>query len=160
MTPKRIIWHHSAINAKRYQFDEIDKYHKARGFPLSTLGYYVGYHYLVEYDGTIRQARTDQEIGAHDKGENVDSIGICLAGDFTAQLPTEAQSASVATLLREITTRHNIPITRVEPHRIDDDTSCPGTFLPDNWLILEYLKRQQKAAIKLFGYIGKKYNLL
>ena len=154
MKPQRIIWHHSAINAKRLQFDEIDRYHKTRDFPLSSLGFYVGYHYLVEYDGTVRQAREEDEIGAHDAGENLNSIGICLAGDFTAQLPTDAQSAAVATLVREIRSRWDIPVTRIEPHRLDDTTECPGAFLPDNWLIKTYLSKEKGWLFKIFYLIG------
>lgn len=154
MKPQRIIWHHSAINAKRLQFNEIDVYHKTRDFPRSSLGYYVGYHYLVEYDGTVRQARTEEEIGAHDTGENLNSIGICLAGDFTAQLPTEQQAAAVAALVREIRGRHSIPIARIEPHRWDDDTACPGAYLPDNWLVKTYLSREKGLLAKVFYLVG------
>jgi len=135
MKPQRIIWHHSAINAKRLQFDEIDRYHKTRDFPLSSLGFYVGYHYLVEYDGTVRQAREEDEI-------------------FTAQLPTDAQSAAVATLVREIRSRWDIPVTRIEPHRLDDTTECPGAFLPDNWLIKTYLSKEKGWLFKIFYLIG------
>lgn len=160
MTPRRIIWHHSAVNAKRLQFDEINRHHETRAFPKSSKGYFVGYHYLVEYDGSVRQAREETEIGAHDTGENLNSIGICLAGDFTAQLPTPAQCAAVATLVQQIRSRWYIPVTRIEPHRWDDDTACPGDFLPDNWLIMTYLKRQGSWPIRAWYTFGYNRSLL
>lgn len=160
MTPQRIVWHHSAINAKRLQLDEIDAYHKTRDFPLSSLGFYVGYHYLIEYDGSIRQTRKETEIGAHDTGENTNSIGICLAGDFTGQLPTTAQSVAAATLTGQIMKRWKLPVQRIEPHRWDDTTACPGDFLPDNWLIKTYLTQERSLYARLFWWLGEQTGLL
>jgi hypothetical protein len=135
-------------------------YHKTRGFPISSFGYYVGYHWLIEPDGSIRQARKETEIGAHDAGENINSIGICLAGNFDLFMPNESQIASAALLVKQIRERWKIPVTRIEPHRWDDDTACPGSLLQDNWLINEYLQREGTAYLKLFYWIGRTYNLL
>lgn len=160
MTPQRIIWHHSAINAERNQLAEIERYHASRDFPLSKRNLHVGYHYLIERTGEVIQCREEHEIGAHDTGENLNSIGICLAGDFTAMLPNEAQAAAAAKLVADIRTRWDIPIARIEPHRWDDSTECPGEFVPDNWLTKEYLKRERGWLIKLFYLIGVQLRLL
>lgn len=159
-SPQRIIWHHSADDKEAHQFNKIDAYHKQQGFPRSSMGYYVGYHYLVEQDGTIRQARLESEIGAHDQGENSNSLGICLAGNFNLRYPTEAATASAALLVKQIRSRHNIPVTRIEPHRWDDLTECPGTLLPDNWLINEFLKREGGVFLKFFHDVGAYFKLL
>lgn len=160
ITPARIVWHHSADNFTGAQFAKIDAYHKTRDFPKSSLGFYVGYHYLIEHDGRIVQARKETEIGAHDTGENLNSIGICLAGNFNLTYPTTEQAISAARLIKEIRTRWNIPITRIEPHRWDDETECPGTLLSDNWLIKEFLKREGSPALSVFQWIGEKFNLI
>lgn len=124
------------------------------------MGYWVGYHYLIEADGTVRQARAENEIGAHDAGENSNSLGICLAGDFSKRYPSELQSASAALLVKQIRTRWPIPVTRIEPHRWDDTTECPGTLLADNWLTKEYLKRSGDQFLIFFQKIGEYFNLL
>lgn len=160
MTPQRIIWHHSAVRSREPQFEQINQHHKMRDFPRSSLGFYVGYHWLIETDGTVRQARLETEMGAHDTGENVNSLGICFAGDFTASLPGEAQADAAARLIAGIRSRWNIPITRIEPHRWDDNTQCPGTFVPDDWLIKEYLKRETSPLHRLFLYIGELLKLI
>jgi N-acetylmuramoyl-L-alanine amidase len=38
----------------------------------------VGYHYVVERDGTYSRTRPHTTIGSHAPGHNHDSIGICL----------------------------------------------------------------------------------
>ena len=158
--PQRVIWHHSAYRPQVLQFESVNQWHKERDFPLSSLGYYVGYHYFVEYDGSIRQARKETEIGAHDTGENINSLGICLAGDFSVDLPNEAQITAVCRLLTDIRSRLYIPITRIEPHRWDDLTECPGTRLLDDWLITQYLQHELGPLARAFYYIGTSLKLL
>lgn len=160
MIPSRIIWHHSAINKDGDQLKQIDAYHKQRDFPLSKRGYYVGYHYLIERSGLVTQCRDLDEIGAHDQGENLNSIGICLAGDFTAMLPNEAQTKTAATIVAEIRAAYFIPINRIEPHRWDDNTQCPGAFLPDNWLVKKYLEYEGSPILRAVYWLCEAAKLL
>jgi hypothetical protein len=136
--PNKIIWHHSADDAMGHQAQKINAYHKSRGFPLSQLNYYGGYHYLIEKDGSIFQYRNENEIGAHDKDENINSLGICLAGNFNRKLPTSEQEQSLAEILDKLITKYQIPLTRIEPHRWGDTTDCPGTMLIDDWAVKIY----------------------
>jgi hypothetical protein len=160
MIPERIIWHHTAHESAGPQFDLVNEWHGARGFPLSSMGYLVGYHYLIEADGTVRKARAETEIGAHDKDENANSIGICLAGSFQDHGPNDAQIEAIVKLTHDIVNRWGIKINRIEPHRWDDNTDCPGLWFPDNWLITEYLLRQGNEDLKQFILIADKYSLL
>jgi len=48
--------------------------HQARGFRT------IGYHFLVHPDGRIDIGRKLYEIGAHAKGKNLHSVGICYVG--------------------------------------------------------------------------------
>ena len=40
----------------------------------------IGYHYVIRRDGTVEEGRPVSIAGAHVKGHNQDSIGICLVG--------------------------------------------------------------------------------
>lgn len=53
---------------------EIGAEHRARGF----LG--VGYHVVIKRDGTAEDGRPHETVGAHVKGHNSTTIGICLIG--------------------------------------------------------------------------------
>ncbi len=131
--PNRIIWHHSADGSSGHQFDKINTYHKSKNFPKSILGFYGGYHILIEKDGLVRRYRADNEIGAHDADENVNSLGVCLAGNFSLEHPSKEQEASLRKQLTEWTLKFNIPVTRIDPHRMGDTTECPGKLLRDDW---------------------------
>jgi N-acetylmuramoyl-L-alanine amidase len=52
----------------------IDEWHKERGWKG------IGYHFVVQPDGTVEQGRPIDEQGAHVSGHNKDTIGIALAG--------------------------------------------------------------------------------
>lgn len=40
----------------------------------------IGYHYVIRRDGELENGRPVAHVGAHCKGHNRDSIGICLVG--------------------------------------------------------------------------------
>ena len=53
---------------------EIDTWHKKQGWNE------IGYHFVIRRSGEIEQGRDLEKIGAHCKGHNAHSIGICLVG--------------------------------------------------------------------------------
>ena len=53
---------------------QIRRWHKKRGFND------VGYHYIIRRDGTLETGRPIEKIGAHCKGQNRHSIGVCFVG--------------------------------------------------------------------------------
>ena len=57
---------------------DIAAWHKAKGYRT------IGYHYVVYRDGSIHPGRPIEEIGAHCKGHNAHSIGICYIGGQSA----------------------------------------------------------------------------
>lgn len=114
----KIILHCSASN-KPYHDDisVIKQWHLARGF-LD-----VGYHFFVRKDGEIQIGRPEEVQGAHCKGHNKDSLGICLHGlnkeDFT-----EAQYQETAQLIMHLVEDH--PIKDIDAHRVfDTNKTCP-----------------------------------
>lgn len=131
--PVMLIVHHSADNNPRDQFDNINEWHRQRGFPLSKLGFYIGYQYVINFDGEMRQAREDNEGGAHCIGHNFDSIGICLEGNFNQGQPSAAQVAALQALMLSLATKYGIGVSDVYPHRHFKTTSCYGSNLSDDW---------------------------
>lgn len=53
---------------------EIDLWHRKRGWDM------IGYHAVIRRDGTLERGRKPRHIGAHAKGHNKDSLGVCLVG--------------------------------------------------------------------------------
>jgi len=86
MIPKYIIIHHTATSRDKTTFSSINNGHRKRWNWKSSLGYYIGYQYLITADGTIKQGRADNEDGAHCRGWNDKSIGIALTGNFMLQI--------------------------------------------------------------------------
>lgn len=72
---KYIVIHCSATYEGRpYDVEDIRAMHKRRGFRD------VGYHFVIKLDGTIQKGRDIDEMGAHVKGHNSHSIGVCYIG--------------------------------------------------------------------------------
>lgn len=88
-TINAIVIHCAATpNGKDLKAIDIDAMHKLRGFKRDSQAVRnfnpnlksVGYHFVIEVDGTIATARGIEEIGAHVQGSNAHSIGICMIG--------------------------------------------------------------------------------
>ena len=111
---------------------EIDRWHRERGFRE------IGYHYVIRLDGRIETGRDLSEPGrfeqgAHSRGENDASIGICYVGGVTREDPntgfdtrTPAQRRAMVQLVSELL--HRFPDARVLGHRQMPGaaTQCPG----------------------------------
>ncbi len=126
---------------------DVDKWHRAR-WPTfrSALGYFVGYHYVIEKDGKVTQTRREDEEGAHVIGMNNKSIGVCFAGNFDLTLPTEAQMQAWYKLYADIQKRYpNIP---TYPHRKYASKTCHGKLLKDDHFAVQYqiFSLEQKIA--------------
>lgn len=67
---------HSAATPSDMDVDisDVDRWHREKGY------WKVGYHFFVKRDGTYQFGRALFEPGAHCKGYNNKSIGICYAG--------------------------------------------------------------------------------
>lgn len=168
MKPTYIIVHHSGGTDANHNEDtsnqtviQINAWHKERGFPLSSLGYYVGYQYVIEKDGTTIQCRKDDEIGAHTVGMNDRSIGICLVGNFDLTLPTESQKTALTALLKEKMAQWSILSDNIVPHRHFVIKSCYGSRLSDGWardLVTPTYVKIIDAVVGLFFPVGRAVN--
>lgn len=122
---KEIIIHCSATSEGRdYTVADIDRWHKARGWNG------IGYHYVVYRDGSIHKGRSEEQIGAHCKGHNRNSIGICYIGGLAADgrtakdTRTEAQRKAMLDLLGSLLIRY--PHAPVHGHNEFANKACPS----------------------------------
>ena len=81
---------------------------------------YSGYHYYVTRDGQLYQTRHENLKGAHAKGYNEHSIGVCYEGGLNPQgMPadtrTPMQKRALLRLLRRLKKAH--PGARILGHR-------------------------------------------
>ena len=120
-------------DSSRYTVSQCNTDHKVRFNMKSSLGWYVGYTYYIDFFGKVTQCRKEGEEGAHCKGYNSTSIGICLAGNFDVKIPSEAQKKSLTSLLNRIVSQYKLDPENVVPHRKFAKKSCFGNRLPDDW---------------------------
>ena len=92
------------------QVAEIDRWHKDRGFDQ------IGYHYYITRTGEIADGRPIEIAGAHAKGNNSHSIGVCIAGGFGSDAEdrasehyTPVQLDALHSLVRNLQSQYNIP---------------------------------------------------
>ena len=125
--PDKIIIHHSATqDGLVYKdFDSIKQGHLRLGYRN------IGYHYVIESVANqykIIPGRAETDTGAHAIGQNNNSIGICLVGNFMEEEPPEAQIQTLIYLIKDIYNRYGkLPI---YGHRDFNATSCPGDKFP------------------------------
>lgn len=86
----------------------------------------VGYHFVIEADGHIRKGRAIDDIGAHAKGHNATTLGVCVVGDNTRddRRWTPAQRASLRALV--VSLRTVLGPLEIKRHRDLVATLCPG----------------------------------
>ena len=83
-TTTHIVVHSSATRPSMdWGVREINAEHRKRGY----LG--VGYHVIIKRDGTAEEGRPYDTVGAHTKGHNSTSIGICLIGGVNDKLEAD-----------------------------------------------------------------------
>ena len=80
-------------NGKNFGVSDIDRWHKERGFRE------IGYHYIIKVNGMVDEGRSAEVAGAHCKGHNKYSLGICLIGRDRFNL---AQWTSLFELIKDL----------------------------------------------------------
>jgi N-acetylmuramoyl-L-alanine amidase len=104
---------------------EITVWHKKRGWTT------IGYHHVIRRDGTLEKGRdldgdgdVLDEVGAHARGFNADSIGIVLVGGKPRFNFTMAQLRSLFFLMDEYEMK--FPDIEWDGHyELDDGKQCP-----------------------------------
>lgn len=123
-----IIWHHSATSSG--SAESFASYHVSKNeWPG------IGYHFVIEQDGTIKQTNELTTLSYHCPTRNTDGIGVCLVGNFSKNDLTAEQEQAANWLGREI--RKMVGKNLVSaPHGDFKQTSCPGDKIRNkvyNW---------------------------
>jgi len=72
---KKLIIHCSATKPSMdIGAEDIRGWHKSKGWDD------IGYHYVIRRNGKVEKGRDVSIAGAHAKGHNFNSIGVCLVG--------------------------------------------------------------------------------
>lgn len=122
-----IVVHYTATYPeKNPTVSEIDSWHRKAGSRE------FGYHWYIDRQAKLFEGRPEEQLGAHVRGHNHNTIGVCWAGGLDHQTgankgvwnPTSAQEAQLLTTIRDIKTRY--PNARVVGHKDLVATECPG----------------------------------
>lgn len=109
----------------------------------------VAYHYFVGRDGIVYEGRDIRVRGTHTASYNTGSVGVCLLGDYTEQIPTERQIRGAEGLVNWLTQR--LQLTHLAAHNMfNATTQCPGgNLLP----YLGMFAANANLSIGIDGYI-------
>ncbi|MCU1393147.1 MAG: hypothetical protein JWM34_1575 [Ilumatobacteraceae bacterium] len=158
---RKLIVHHTATANKPSNpaavVREVEAYHASgRGFSDT------GYNFMIDHKGVVYEGRAARRyastevitgedtkgwgvVGAHAKGFNAGSCGVCLIGDFETASPTDAALNSLVTVLAWQASRHRIDahgaedyfdiygghhvFANITGHRQVGQTECPGALM-------------------------------
>jgi N-acetylmuramoyl-L-alanine amidase len=122
---KEIIIHCSATReGQQISVDTIRDWHLAKGWNN------IGYHFYIDLDGTINKGRDIDKIGAHCKGHNRNSIGICYCGgvETDGKTPkdtrTQEQKDSLLNVLKTLKAMY--PEAVIYSHNEFANKACPS----------------------------------
>lgn len=91
---------------------EIDAWHREKGWDG------IGYHYVVKEDGTVEKGRWIDKAGAHARGYNGDTIGICRIGGWEHKYDaTTEQTWSLVALSGFLMEEYDLEVKDVIGHK-------------------------------------------
>ncbi len=131
-TATRPRWMHGQPTAKKVA--EIRRWHvQERGWSD------IGYHFLIDRDGTVAKGRPVNIPGAHVRGHNATTIGIALIGGHGATATdafedhfTQEQNSALRGLIDELQRLYG-PGLKISGHNEYANKACPG-FQVKRWL--------------------------
>ena len=132
MLPTNIIIHHSLTkDSGTVSWGPIRKYH-VNMWGWKDIGYHIGIE-LVGDRYEVLLGRMPNEQGAHTKGMNTSSIGICCVGNFDTAPPTKALLDVLRRVCLYFMSVYGIPPENVYGHReYASYKTCPGKMFSMN----------------------------
>jgi len=132
---------HCAATRPGWREDEstISKIEEVRRWHVDGRGWSdIGYHFLIDRDGTVEAGRPVSRAGAHVRGHNRNSIGICLFGGHGAAATdnfydhfTPEQDAALRKLIDTLVGQYGS--LDISGHNEYSVKGCPG-FQVGDWL--------------------------
>ena len=139
MNITKIIIHCSATPEGRdVSKDTIKQWHLDRGWSD------IGYHYVIDIKGNLKEGRSLDRQGAHVRGHNKNSIGICYVGGCDTNMKpkdtrTEAQRGVLRALLMDLMDKY--PNATIHGHNEFSSKACPSFNVQEEYKdIIEYFK--------------------
>jgi len=130
---KYIVIHCSATRSNvEYSPEQLKKDHLARGFSDT------GYHIYIRKDGSIVLCRPFNKAGAHVKGYNFESFGICYEGGLDENgkpkdTRTEAQKQAILSSILFL--KRVAPEAKIKGHRdFSPDKNGDGIISPNEYI--------------------------
>lgn len=128
-----IVIHCSATREDRdFTEYDLDTCHRRRGFDGP------GYHFYIRKNGRVIITRPIEKIGAHARGYNAYSIGICYEGGLNCKgqpkdTRTEEQKQAINSLIDDLLKM--FPGSRICGHRdLSPDRNKNGEIEPEEWI--------------------------
>lgn len=119
-----IILHCSATEAgKDVRADDIRQWHV-----VGKRWRDIGYHFVVDLDGTIEAGRPIDQAGAHVTGHNATTIGICYVGGLLNGKPSDTRTTAQRRAIGELVTALSMvfpTIKKISGHRDYANKACP-----------------------------------
>lgn len=148
MKPKQIILHHSLTKDNQtVSWGAIRKFHKSYAYkgkiiskeeadyciasgqhvkkPWGDIGYHFGIE-LVNDSYEILMGRMPNVQGAHCRGHNKDSIGVCFIGNYDIDTPSKGMIDKGVSLITYLCKVYNISSSQVYGHCEYSSKTCPG----------------------------------
>jgi N-acetylmuramoyl-L-alanine amidase len=134
----RVVLHHSA--SKGMSIDDIARFHvRENKWPG------IGYHIVINQDGTGYLVNKLDLQSYHCKGNNFRSIGICVNDNCENQVPTEKAEHMLCQILTVIALYfHEVDIFG---HKELGSTKCPGSLFPLAEMKYHYKSIKQELFI-------------
>jgi len=129
-----IIYHCSATReGQTVTVEDLRDMHLERGFND------IGYHFVIGIDGTIHKGRDISKPGAHAKGYNDNSVGICYVGGLDKKgKPSDTRTWEQITAMRTLDQVLRIVYPEIERscgHRdLSVDLNGDGVISRNEWM--------------------------
>ena len=132
----KIILHCSATKEGQHiTVETMRQWHLKRGWKD------IGYHYVIYIDGSVHKGRPIEQVGAHTKGQNTGSIGICYVGGVEKDGKTpkdtlnELQETAMVNLIKAL--REEYGDMTLHGHNEYAAKACPSfkVYEKFNWLL-------------------------